>query len=129
MLKDLAIKKTVYLVTGYTDLRNGIDGLAAFVQGRLSISPFEKQLFLFCGRRRDRIKDFFGKVTVFCFSTKDWITAFFDGLAMKRKQGFLRNKRSAGFWKDRRLISQKRSNREKRRLSTKKFTEYLQTFC
>ena len=56
MLKDLAIKKTVYLVTGYTDLRNGIDGLAAFVQGRLSISPFEKQLFLFCGRRRDRIK-------------------------------------------------------------------------
>ena len=32
MLKDLAIKKTVYLVTGYTDLRNGIDGLAAFVQ-------------------------------------------------------------------------------------------------
>ncbi len=56
MLKELATKRTVYLVTGYTDLRNGIDGLAAFVQGRLSISPFEKQLFLFCGRRRDRIK-------------------------------------------------------------------------
>ena len=55
-MKELAIKKTVYLITGYTDLRNGIDGLAAFVQGRLSISPFEKQLFLFCGRRRDRIK-------------------------------------------------------------------------
>ena len=56
MLKELALERTVYLVTGYTDLRNGIDGLAAFVQGRLSLSPFEKQLFLFCGRRRDRIK-------------------------------------------------------------------------
>ncbi len=50
------MKRTVYLITGYTDLRNGIDGLAAFVQGRLSLCPFEKQLFLFCGRRRDRIK-------------------------------------------------------------------------
>jgi transposase len=56
MLKELAIKRTVYLVTGYPDLRNGIDGLAAFVQGRLSISLFEKQLFLFCDRWRDRIK-------------------------------------------------------------------------
>lgn len=56
MLKELALERTVYLVTGYTDLRNGIDGLATFVQGRLSLSPFEKQLFLFCGRRRDRIK-------------------------------------------------------------------------
>ena len=56
MLKELALERIVYLVTRYTDLRNGIDCLAAFVQGSLSLSPFEKQLFLFCGRRRDRIK-------------------------------------------------------------------------
>lgn len=46
----------VYLVTGYSDLRKGIDGLAETVQGTLSADPYSKSLFLFCGRRRDRIK-------------------------------------------------------------------------
>ncbi len=88
MLMELAIKKTVYLVTGYTDLRNGIDGLAAFAQSKLSISPFEKQLFLFCERQRDRIKWLLWEIDGFCFSTKDWITVFSDDHAMKRKQNF-----------------------------------------
>ena len=46
----------MYLVTGYTDLRLGIDGLAALVQGKLELDPYSRALFLFCGRRRDRIK-------------------------------------------------------------------------
>ena len=46
----------VYLVTGYSDLRKGIDGLAETVQGTLSADPYSKSLLLFCGRRRDRIK-------------------------------------------------------------------------
>ena len=46
----------MYLVTGYSDLRKGIEGLAAVVQGNLSLDPFNKSLYLFCGRRRDRIK-------------------------------------------------------------------------
>lgn len=56
MLKDIAEQTTVYLVTGYSDLRKGIDGLAAIVQGVLNQNPFSKSLFLFCGRRWDRIK-------------------------------------------------------------------------
>lgn len=56
MLNDLAADAQVYLVTGYTDLRRGIDGLAAIVQGQLLLDPFSKALFLFCGRRCDRIK-------------------------------------------------------------------------
>ena len=56
MLKDFAEQSTVYVVTGYSDLRKGIDGLAAIVQGVLKQDPFSKSLFLFCGRRRDRIK-------------------------------------------------------------------------
>ena len=56
MLKDIAEHSTVYLVTGYSDLRKGIDGLSAIVQGVLNQDPFSKSLFLFCGRRRDRIK-------------------------------------------------------------------------
>lgn len=56
MLNDLAADAQVYLVTGYTDLRRGIDGLATIVQGQLLLDPFSKALFLFCGRRCDRIK-------------------------------------------------------------------------
>ena len=46
----------VYIALGYTDLRRGIDGLAAIVQERFELDPFTKTLFLFCGRRKDRIK-------------------------------------------------------------------------
>ena len=56
MLNDLAVDAQVYLVTGYTDLRRGIDGLAAIVQSQLLLDPFSKALFLFCGRHCDRIK-------------------------------------------------------------------------
>ena len=56
MLNDLPCGTQVYLVTGYTDLRRSIDGLAAIVQGQLRLDPFCKGLFLFCGRRCDRIK-------------------------------------------------------------------------
>ena len=49
MLSDLAYGTQVYLVTGYTDLRRSIDGLATIVQGQLELDPFCKGLFLFCG--------------------------------------------------------------------------------
>ena len=56
MLNELTYRTTVYIVTGYTDLRRSIDGLAAIVQGKLELDPFSRALFLFCGRRSDRIK-------------------------------------------------------------------------
>ena len=56
MLNDLSENYQVYLVTGYTDLRRSIDGLATIVQARLELDPFSSALFLFCGRRCDRIK-------------------------------------------------------------------------
>lgn len=40
MLKEIASVTQVYLVTGYTDLRLGIDGLAALVQGKLKLDPY-----------------------------------------------------------------------------------------
>ena len=46
----------VYLAVGKTDLRRGIDGLAAIVQGQFELDPFSEALFLFCGGRKDRIK-------------------------------------------------------------------------
>lgn len=47
----------IYIACGYTDLRYGIDGLAATVRERFELNPFSpKTIFLFCGRRTDRIK-------------------------------------------------------------------------
>lgn len=59
MLKDLDAGKfkAVYIVCGYTDLRSGIDSLAGKVQNEFELDPFDRNtLFLFCGRRADRIK-------------------------------------------------------------------------
>ncbi len=55
-MNDLAMNQQTYLVTGYTDLRRSIDGLAAIVQAQLKLDPYSSALFLFCGRRCDRIK-------------------------------------------------------------------------
>ncbi|MDE7319702.1 MAG: IS66 family insertion sequence element accessory protein TnpB [Lachnospiraceae bacterium] len=57
MLNDAVGFKNVYIVTGYTDLRSGIDRLASLIGSSLGRSPFVSDtLYLFCGRRTDRIK-------------------------------------------------------------------------
>lgn len=56
MLNDFKCGCPVYLACGYTDLRRGIDGLAGLVQTRFQLDPFQNALFLFCGRRKDRLK-------------------------------------------------------------------------
>ena len=47
----------MYIACGYTDLRCGIDGLAAIVQQEFQLDPFTNTLFLFCGRRRGQKLD------------------------------------------------------------------------
>ncbi len=56
MLSENTGAEKVYIALGYTDLRRGIDGLAAIVQEQFRLDPFTNTLFLFCGRRKDRIK-------------------------------------------------------------------------
>ena len=56
MLNDFTGADRVYIACGYTDLRKGIDGLASMVQQQFHLDPFTNTLFLFCGKRRDRIK-------------------------------------------------------------------------
>ena len=57
MLKDAGGFKKIYLAVGTTDLRKGIDGLAAIVKFQFNLDPYDKNtLFLFCGKRPDRIK-------------------------------------------------------------------------
>lgn len=56
MLSDFTGAERVYIACGYTDLRRGIDGLAELVRQQFRLDPFSNTLFLFCGRKRDRIK-------------------------------------------------------------------------
>lgn len=56
MLNDFNRESHIYLACGYTDLRRGIDGLAGIVQEQFHMNPMTNALFLFCGRRCDRIK-------------------------------------------------------------------------
>lgn len=53
---DLSRVSKYYVACGYTDLRRGIDGLAAIVTQQFGRELREDSLFLFCGRRTDRIK-------------------------------------------------------------------------
>ena len=46
----------IWLGAGHTDMRKGFDGLAALVQVQLKQNPFSGQVFIFRGRRGDRVK-------------------------------------------------------------------------
>jgi len=46
----------VWLAAGVTDMRRGFDGLAALVQSTLTQDPFSGHVFVFRGRKGDRVK-------------------------------------------------------------------------
>ena len=50
---------SIYLCDAPVDMRCGFDGLAAIVRNTLGLDPLCGGLFLFLGRRRDRIKILF----------------------------------------------------------------------
>ena len=56
MLGDISGLEKIYIVCGYTDMRKSIDGICAIIEDQLKMDPASSVLFLFCGRRRDRIK-------------------------------------------------------------------------
>ena len=57
MLAEAQGISKIIIVCGRTDLRRGIDGFARIIGSKYELNPFEKNvLFLFCGRRTDRIK-------------------------------------------------------------------------
>ena len=50
MLNDAVGFSAVYIMTGYTDLRSGIDRLAALVESKTDVNPCQPNtLYLFCG--------------------------------------------------------------------------------
>lgn len=81
MLNDFTGADQVYIACGYTDLRKGIDGLARLVQQQFELDPFTNTLFLFCGRRRDRIKGLYWEKMASSCCTSDWSRARINGRA------------------------------------------------
>jgi len=55
VLSEIAVE-SVYIVCGYTDMRKQIDGLAAAIIQTFKLDPCSRALYLFCGRKADRIK-------------------------------------------------------------------------
>jgi len=51
--------ENVMIAVGYTDMRLSIDGLAAKVKQVFKLEPCSRNLYIFCGRRSDRIKAIF----------------------------------------------------------------------
>lgn len=57
MLNDASGFNKIFIATGYTDLRRGIEGLASVIRFKFNLDPYDKNtIFLFCGKRLDRIK-------------------------------------------------------------------------
>jgi transposase len=55
ILENIGVEN-VYIACGYTDMRKSIDGLAILVTQVFQLDPFSRSIYLFCGRRSDRMK-------------------------------------------------------------------------
>ncbi len=56
----------VYLHRQPVDFRKSINGLSALVEQAMGLSPFTPSLFVFCCRRRDKLKVLYWDKTGFC---------------------------------------------------------------
>ena len=49
----------IYLAAGVTDMRKSFNGLYVLAKGQMGADVLQGHLFLFCNRRRDRLKALF----------------------------------------------------------------------
>jgi transposase len=56
MILDSIPAERIYVALGHTDMRRSIDGLSVLVQQTFKLDPFSNSLYLFSGRRGDRLK-------------------------------------------------------------------------
>ncbi len=78
MLGDITVAENIYIACGYTDMRKSIDGLAAIVQEQFHMDPFSSSLFIFCGRKCDRIKVLLWEPTGFVLLYKRLENGYFS---------------------------------------------------
>ena len=65
----------VWLATGHTDMRRGMNGLALQVQEVLKRDPYSGHLFVFRGRRGDLLKVLWHDSQGTCLSPSGWSVA------------------------------------------------------
>jgi transposase len=61
---------TIYLRSGYTDMRKQSVSLAILVQEELEMNPLSGNLFLFCGKGRSHLKILYWDKNGFCLWSK-----------------------------------------------------------
>jgi len=65
----LGIGRPIFLATGVTDLRRGMNALYALILDQFGQEPLSGALFVFCNRRKDAVK-------VFCYDAGGvWLCA------------------------------------------------------
>lgn len=88
MLNNASGFRKIYITSGYTDLRCGINGLASIVKFNFQLDPYEKDiLFLFVADAVTVSRDSYGKVTGFFSFTKGWNLAVSAGPHKRRGAG------------------------------------------
>jgi len=55
----------VYLCREFVDMRKSINGLSILVEQALGLDPFARRLFVFCNRKRDKLKILYWERTGF----------------------------------------------------------------
>jgi len=70
MMRPANDLSAVYLCRDAVDFRKGINGLSVLVEELLELDPFSEQLFVFCNRRRNRIKILYWERSGFCLWQK-----------------------------------------------------------
>src|SRR6476661_9544262 len=78
----------IWLACGATDMRRGFDGLAMMVQDVLKRSPYCGHLFVFRGKRADRIKVLWWDGTGLCLYAKRLERGRFVSVDAGRRCGF-----------------------------------------
>ena len=66
----LPLGTRIWLAAGVTDMRRGMDGLAALIQEKLAADPFGGHVFVFRGRRGDLVKLLWWDGDGLCLLTK-----------------------------------------------------------
>ena len=69
MFVDLS-KMKIFIKPGPTDGRKQINGLSVIVQEEMKLNPLGEGLFMFCNKRRNRLKIIYWDKTGFCLWLK-----------------------------------------------------------
>jgi transposase len=56
IMRDLSTFPQIYIYAKFVDFRKSINGLSQVVESEMKLKPFSDCVFVFMGRRKDRIK-------------------------------------------------------------------------